>query len=96
MGKLIANLGCQHTCPMSDGTKSHVGGPILQGSQNVFAGSKSIARQGDQLQCSSPMLDMVQVASISVFVNGKGVARQGDITAHGGQIVEGFPTVLVG
>jgi uncharacterized Zn-binding protein involved in type VI secretion len=34
--------------------------------------------------------------SMTVLVGGLPVARMGDMTAHGGTIVGGFPTVLIG
>jgi uncharacterized Zn-binding protein involved in type VI secretion len=42
------------TCPMSDGPKPHVGGPIIMGSLTVLIGGKSAARVGDTTQCSGP------------------------------------------
>ena len=96
MSKPAATIGCHHTCPQSDGPKPHVGGPALQGSATVFIGGKMACRQGDQLQCSSPSVDLVQTGSGSVFINNKPAARQGDMTAHGGQIVEGSPSVFIG
>ncbi len=39
---------------------------------------------------------MISQGSSSVFINGKPAARMGDGTAHGGKIVIGNPTVLIG
>lgn len=96
MSKPIATLGCNHFCPMKDGKKEHVGGPIIKGSPTVFAGGKPVARVGDQLQCQSPSLDVIAKGSTSVFVNGQPAARLGDMTAHGGKILVGNPMLLVG
>lgn len=95
MGKPIAILGAYHTCPASTGRTPHVGGPVLASSSNVFIGGMPAALQGDKLVCSGPP-DTVTGGSASVFINGKAVARMGDETAHGGRIVVGNPTVLVG
>ena len=38
----------------------------------------------------------IVAGAATVTVNGKGIARLGDATVHGGKIMEGNPTVLVG
>lgn len=39
MSKFASVVGDMHTCPMSDGPKPHVGGPILPpGAPTVFIG----------------------------------------------------------
>lgn len=96
MGKPIATLGSNHFCPMKDGKKEHVGGPVIKGSATVFAGGKPICRLGDQLQCQSPSLDVVAAGSVKVFADGKPIARVGDQTAHGGTILQGMPNILIG
>ncbi len=96
MSKPIATLGCNHFCPMKDGPKDHVGGPVLKGSPTVFASGQPVCRLGDSLQCASPSLDKVAKGSNTVFANGQPVARLGDLTAHGGKILEGKPTILIG
>jgi uncharacterized Zn-binding protein involved in type VI secretion len=53
------------------------------------------ARMGDKLLCVGPP-DSISGGSATVFINGKNAARLGDDTAHGGKIVVGVPTVLVG
>ena len=45
--------------------------------------------------CVGPPDTIVQGSS-SVFINGKPAARMGDMTAHGGRIVLGCFTVLIG
>lgn len=96
MSKPIVTLGCNHICPMKDGKKEHVGGPVIKGSPNVFAGGKPVARVGDQLQCQSPSLDIIMKGSSSVFANGQPIAGMGDKTAHGGTILGGTATILIG
>lgn len=96
MSKPVVTVGCNHICPMKDGKKEHVGGPVIKGSSNVFARNKPVCRLGDQLQCQSPSLDMVAKGSNAVFANGKPIARMGDQTVHGGNILEGIPNILIG
>ena len=40
--------------------------------------------------------DVIVKGSMTVLVNGLPAARMGDITAHGGTIAIGYPTVLIG
>ena len=96
MSKPAATLGSYHTCPSYDGLVPHVGGPVMQGSTNVFIGRKPLARQGDPLQCNSARIDKIATASRSVFINSKGAARMTDKTAHGGVITKGDNSVFIG
>jgi uncharacterized Zn-binding protein involved in type VI secretion len=50
---------------------------------------------GDMLVCTGPP-DVIVQGSATVLIGGKPAARQGDMTAHGGVIVAGFPTVQIG
>jgi len=87
-----------HACPMvTPGTPPipHVGGPIMKGSTNVLTGKLPQARVGDQAVCVGPM-DVIVKGSSGVFVNKLPAARIGDQTAHGGAIVAGCPTVIIG
>ncbi|AYV45134.1 hypothetical protein CFHF_04035 [Caulobacter flavus] len=84
-----------HTCPMVTGVVPHVGGPIALGSPNVFSGKLPQARVGDMAVCVGPP-DVVAKGSAGVFVNKRPAARLGDNTAHGGIIVLGLPTVIIG
>ncbi|SIQ45944.1 MULTISPECIES: PAAR domain-containing protein [Acidiphilium] len=84
-----------HTCPESDGPVPHVGGPILTGSPNVLIGGLPAARVTDKVTCVGPP-DMVAAGSPTVLINGLPAARMGDQTAHGGVIVGGLGTVLIG
>jgi len=98
MGKPAARLTDMHTCPMvTPGTPPipHVGGPIVLASFNVFTGKLPQARVGDMLTCIGPP-DIIAMGSTGVFVNDMPAARLGDQTAHGGVIVVGEPTVLIG
>ncbi len=85
-----------HTCPMVTGTVPHVGGPILPpGEPTVLIGGMPAARVGDMAVCTGPP-DSIAMGSATVFIGGMPAARIGDVTAHGGTIVAGCPTVLIG
>jgi uncharacterized Zn-binding protein involved in type VI secretion len=53
------------------------------------------ARLGDMCVCVGPP-DVIVMGSTSVLVCGQPAARMGDPTAHGGSIVIGCPTVIIG
>ncbi|GLR04986.1 type VI secretion protein [Vibrio hyugaensis] len=95
MGKPAAVLGSHHVCPDKTGKIPHQGGPVAAGSSNVKITGIPAARQGDKLVCVGPP-DSVSSGSSSVKINGKPAARLGDSTAHGGKIVAGVSTVLIG
>ncbi|MBH0058414.1 PAAR domain-containing protein [Pseudoalteromonas sp. SWXJZ94C] len=95
MGKPAATLGHMHICPKFTGTVPHVGGPIVLGSTNVLIGNMPAARKGDMMVCIGPP-DSIKTGSGSVKINGKPAARMGDSSSHGGVIVIGNPTVLIG
>jgi uncharacterized Zn-binding protein involved in type VI secretion len=81
---------------MVTGTVPHVGGPILPpGAVTVTIGGLPAARVGDMAVCAGPP-DSIVMGSMGVFIEGKPAARLGDPTVHGGVIVAGCPTVLVG
>ena len=85
-----------HTCPMITGVVPHVGGPILPpGAPTVMIGGIPAARVGDMAVCTGPP-DSIIMGSTTVFIGGMPAARMGDPTAHGGIIVQGSPTVLIG
>lgn len=84
-----------HVCPMVTVIVPHVGGPIVVGSPTVLTGEMPQARITDMLICIGPP-DMIVMGSFTVLVNGLPAARIGDMTVHGGVIVSGFPTVLIG
>lgn len=90
-----ARVGDMHTCPMVTGRTPHFGGPVQQGSPNVLICDRPAARRGDLATCNGPP-DTVSVGSLTVLINGRPAARQGSITAHGGTIMTGCPTVLIG
>lgn len=99
MGQPAACAGDMHICPMmTPGTPPvpHVGGPILPpGFPTVLIGGKPAARVGDPCTCAGPP-DSIAAGSGTVLIGGKPAARMGDTTAHGGTILAGCPTVLIG
>lgn len=91
-----ARITDMHTCPMiSPGPVPHVGGPLSSGATSVLVGAQPAARVSDSLVCVGPV-DMVAAGESSVLIEGMPAARLGDSTAHGGIIVAGCPTVLIG
>lgn len=95
MGMPAARLTDMHVCPMVTGVVPHVGGPIVMGSPTVITGGLLQARVGDTLVCVGPP-DVIAIGSFTVMVNSMAAARIGDMTVHGGTIVVGLPTVLIG
>ncbi len=91
-----ARVGDMHVCPMVTGTVPHVGGPILPpGCPTVLIAGMPAARVGDMLVCSGPP-DTIIAGSATVMIGGMPAARMGDSTAHGGTIVLGAFTVMIG
>jgi uncharacterized Zn-binding protein involved in type VI secretion len=94
--KPAARVGDMHACPMVTAPVPHVGGPILPpGCPTVLIASQPAARLGDMATCVGPP-DVIALGSATVLIGKKPAARMGDITAHGGSIVAGAPTVLIG
>lgn len=91
-----ARVGDMHVCPMVTVLVPHVGGPILPpGGIPVLIGGLPAARVGDMAVCVGPP-DVIVLGSFKVLIGGLPAARIGDLTAHGGTIVMGCPTVLIG
>jgi len=99
MGQPAARITDMHVCPMvTPGVPPipHVGGPILPpGAITVLIGGLPAARVGDMAVCVGPP-DVIALGSFTVLTMGMPQARLGDMCAHGGTIVMGLPTVLVG
>jgi uncharacterized Zn-binding protein involved in type VI secretion len=95
MGMPAARITDMHVCPMITVLVPHVGGPISMGAPTVLTGSLPQARVGDMAICVGPP-DVIAMGSFTVIVCGQPAARIGDLTAHGGSIVAGLPTVLIG
>ena len=94
-----ARLTDMHVCPMvTPGTPPvpHVGGPILPPCcPTVLIGFLPAARVGDLALCVGPP-DVIAQGSTSVITGFMPQARIGDLTVHGGVIVAGEVTVIVG
>jgi uncharacterized Zn-binding protein involved in type VI secretion len=94
-----ARITDMHTCPMqTPGIPPipHVGGPILPPcAPTVIIGGLPAARVTDLCTCVGPP-DVIVKGSVTVMINFLPAARLGDMTAHGGVIVIGCPTVMIG
>jgi len=96
MGQPAARITDMHTCPMVTGVVPHVGGPILTPVlPTVLIGNLPAAAMGSQCVCVGPP-DAIVKGSATVLIGNKPAARMGDTTSHGGVIVIGCPTVLIG
>jgi len=81
---------------MVTGIVPHVGGPILPpGVPTVLIGFLPAATVTNMATCVGPP-DIIVKGSAGVFINYLPAARMGDLTAHGGVIVLGEPTVMIG
>lgn len=97
---LAARITDMHTCPMQTpafpSPIPHVGGPVIgPGIPTVLIGGLPAAVMGDSCVCIGPP-DTIIKGSSTVMIGGKPAARMGDTCAHGGSIVIGCPTVIIG
>jgi uncharacterized Zn-binding protein involved in type VI secretion len=92
-----ARVGDMHVCPLvNPGPVPHVGGPISgPGAATVLIGGMPAARATDMAVCSGPP-DVLLPGSSTVLIAGMPAVRLGDSTAHGGSVVAGLATVLIG
>ncbi len=91
-----ARLTDMHTCPMVTVLVPHVGGPVTgPGVATVIIEKMPAAVVGDLLTCVGPP-DTIVKGSSTVFFGGRPAARMGDQTAHGGVIVAGSTSVMIG
>ncbi|MFO0627511.1 MAG: PAAR domain-containing protein [Polyangiales bacterium] len=91
-----SRIGDNHVCPkVEPGPVPHVGGPILTGESTVLIANKPAARVSDLAQCNAPP-DSIKKGSSNVLISNQEAARIGDPTNHGGVVVQGEPTVLIG
>ena len=96
MSKPAARATDMHTCPMVTGIVPHVGGPILPpGCPTVLIGNMPAARATDLCTCTGPP-DAILPSGSTVLIGNMPAAHMGDSTSHGGVIVGGCPTVLIG
>ncbi len=99
MGMPAARITDFHECPMeTPGVPPipHVGGPIMPPcAVTVLTADLPAARVTDLALCVGPP-DLIVKGSMTVLINELPAARILDETAHGGMIVAGAPTVLIG
>ena len=92
-----ARLSDQHVCPAFSGPVPHVGGVIMPPCcVTVITGGMPQARVSDLCLCPPGGPGPIAMGSMTVMVGGMPAARIGDMAAHGGSIVTGFPTVIIG
>jgi uncharacterized Zn-binding protein involved in type VI secretion len=87
-----------HVCPMVTPAPvpvPHVGGPVLTGMPTVLTGMLPQARITDTCMCVGPP-DVIVKGSMTVLVGNLPAARIGDTCAHGGALIMGMPTVIIG
>ncbi len=94
-----ARLTDLHVCPLQTPGLPlipHVGGPIVgPGVPNVLIGRLPAAVLGDTCVCVGPP-DTIVKGSSTVLIGGKPAARMGDTCAHGGSVMLGCFTVMIG
>lgn len=94
-----ARLTDMHQCPMqTPGLPPipHVGGPVFgPGIPTVLIEKLPAAVLGDSCICVGPP-DSIIKGSATVMIGSKPAARLGDNCAHGGTVIMGAATVMIG
>lgn len=91
-----ARINDMHICTMTTGIIPHVGGIVVgPGCSTVMIEKMPAALVGDSCACIGS-IDSIMKGSTSVMIGGKPAARMGDTTIHGGVIVLGCMTVIIG
>ena len=90
-----ARVADNHVCPMVSGPIPHVGGPVLVPCPTVLIGKMPATTATAMAVCVGPP-DTIVKGSGTVLTGKKPQARLGDSCSHGGAIVMGCATVLVG
>lgn len=94
--KPAARVTDRHSCPAVLGGIAHVGGRVTgPGCPTVIIAGQPAARMGDLASCTGAVARIV-AGSASVRIGGRPAARQGDATEHGGALIGGSATVLIG
>jgi uncharacterized Zn-binding protein involved in type VI secretion len=90
-------------CPLSDGPKPHVGGPVTPAAavMTVLIGNMPAAVANGipgGIVCVSPAPNGIAVGSATVLIGGFPAARVGDLSLHGSPIAPGpgCLTVIIG
>ena len=89
MAKPAARKSDPYSCPLP----GHGTNPIAAGSPDVFFDGLCAARQGDTCTCGSALSSGL---SSTVFINGKNAATIDTGGTHGGVVVGGSGTVIIG
>lgn len=85
-----------HVCPAMS-PSPHVGGVVQgPGVSTVLLGYQPAATQGTPCACAAPVPNAIASGSGTVTIGYKPAARAGDSTTHGGVVIGGCPTVLIG
>ena len=96
MGQPAARMTDLQTCPMTTGPVPHVGGPLVAPAAfTVLIGKLPAAQIGTMGICVGLPCTVIK-GSATVLVGKMPAARMGDNTAHGGVIVLGCFTCLIG
>jgi uncharacterized Zn-binding protein involved in type VI secretion len=95
-----ARITDMHVCPMQTpafpAPIPHVGGPITgPGVPTVLIGKLPASVVTDMCVCVGPP-DTIVKGSATVMIGNKPAVRIGDSCGHGGSIVMGCPTVMIG
>lgn len=94
--KPAARVSDPHQCPMSVPV-AHVGGVIAgPGVASVRIAQLVAATEGTTCGCGLGAPNRVAKGSSSVQIGGKPAARAGDPTSHGGSILLGCSSVVIG
>jgi uncharacterized Zn-binding protein involved in type VI secretion len=98
-----ATIKDKHICPLTNPPPTSTphtaptGNPITPLSpKTVLIGGSAAATVGDTCVCAGPPPNSITQGSTTVKINGKFAARMGDKTAHGGSIISGCATVIIG
>jgi uncharacterized Zn-binding protein involved in type VI secretion len=90
-------------CPLADGPKPHVGGPITPSAAvaTVLIGGAPAAVANNLpggIVCASPVPNGIAQGSTTVRIGGFPAARVADLSLHGAPITPGpgCPTVIIG
>ena len=90
-------------CPLSDGPKPHVGGPITPAAAiatMLIGGAPAAVANAvpRRIVCVSPAPNGIATGSATVMIGGFPAARLGDTALHGAPIAPGpgCPTVIIG
>lgn len=96
-------VGDMVVCPLMDGPKPHVGGPITPAAAvpTVMIGGMPAAVANaipGGIVCVSPAPNGIAMGSMTVLIGGFPAARLADLSMHGTPIAPGpgCPTVIIG